>query len=70
MAISRKTFNTVKDILKELDERRTAARPEGSDDDAPRARAMPKRPEGARGDERHGEDDGPARGGVSDQLIG
>ena len=69
MAISRKTFNTVKDILKELDERRSAARPEGSADDAPRARAMPKRPEGAWSDDRR-PDDGPARGGVSDQLIG
>ncbi len=68
MAISRKTFNTVKDILKELDERRSAARPEGSTGDLPRARAMPKRPD-ARPDEHRSDDAGP-RGGVSDQLIG
>lgn len=68
MAISRKTFNTVKDILKELDERRSAARPETSSGDASRVRAVARRSE-PRTDERRDDDSGP-RGGVSDQLIG
>ncbi len=69
MAISRKTFNTVKDILKELDERRRAARPEGAESEPTRARATPKRPEGRDENERRSPDH-PPRGGVSDQLIG
>lgn len=69
MAISRKTFNTVKDILKELDERRRAARPEGSEGEPARARATPKRPEGRDENDRRPADH-PPRSGVSDQLIG
>lgn len=68
MAISRKTFNTVKDILKELDERRSATRPEPSSSDATRVRAVARRSD-ARGDDRR-EDDPASRSGVSDQLIG
>jgi len=73
MAISRKTFNTVKDILKELDDRRSQARPASTDDEPGRARAVAKRQraeDGAEpGDGPRGDDD-PARGGVGDQLIG
>ena len=69
MAISRKTFNTVKDILKELDERRSAARPEPGEGDAPRTRATPKRPGLTDPEDRRG-DEGASRSGASDQLIG
>ncbi len=69
MAISRKTFNTVKDILKELDERRSAARPEPAEGEAPRNRATPKRPGLTDTGDRRA-DDGAPRSGVSDQLIG
>jgi len=72
MAISRKTFNTVKDILKELDDRRSQARPQPAEDDPGRARAVAKRQRADepadRTDRAPGDD--AARDGVGDQLIG
>jgi hypothetical protein len=68
MAISRKTFKTVKDILRELDQQRSDSRREapGSPDEP--KRAMPKRPDNgpaaSNGDRDLGSD------GAGDQLIG
>ena len=70
MAISRKTFNTVKDILKELDQKRSATRRDGSGTSAeahPTTRATPKHGGGSNGLASPGSSDRP---GVSDQLIG
>lgn len=67
MAISRKTFNTVKDILKELDQRRSDSRSASGPAGGENGRAMPKNAH--RSTDHPG--DGPSgRPGLSDQLIG
>jgi hypothetical protein len=68
MAISRKTFKTVKDILRELDQQRSDARREtpGSPDEP--KRATPKRPDN--GQQPGASDRDLGRDGAGDQLIG
>jgi|GEM_PF-6967080 len=72
MAISRKTFTTVKEILRELDQQRSAARrPAPGEPGTPTtARATPKRSDGGLDAPGRDRAAGAGRDGSGEQLIG